>query len=369
MRIAFILPGFSAHPNDWAIPALLNLTQTLAQQHELYIFSQRYPAKGIYTFRGLTHIALGGGQNFGLASAKIWLQSRQAIIQQHQKTPFDLLHAFWADEAGFSAVMAGIHLQRPVIVSIGGGELTHLPNYGAQRFLTRRLTTRFALKKATIITAGSPYQLDLCRQHHLPEQKLRLAPLGVKTFPNYQSPNLHKQSVVSIIQAASLIPVKNQTLLLETLHLVKKSRPNIHLNLLGSGPLQIELLNLANRLKLSHNITWHGQIPYPDMPQLYQQSHLYLQTSEHESQGMAVLEAMACAVPVVGTPVGVVKTIACRPATFSAEVLAQQIIEILRDGPNYQQLRQQARQIIAENFSLPITVAKFLKIYKDTLNA
>jgi glycosyltransferase involved in cell wall biosynthesis len=183
IRIAFIAPGFSAHANDWAIPALLNLARTLAQTHELHIFSQRYPARGLYQFDGLTHHAVGGGQNFGLTSARIWLQTSQTIIRQHRQTPFDVLHAFWADEAGFSAALAGFRLKRPVVVSLGGGELTNLPDlhYGAQRFLVRRLTTRYALKKATLITAGSNYQLDLCRAHHVPEPKLRLAPLGVDT--------------------------------------------------------------------------------------------------------------------------------------------------------------------------------------------
>jgi hypothetical protein len=60
LQIALVLPGFSAHPTDWAIPALQNLAIELAQHCNLHIFSQRYPAKGIYRFNGFTHHALGG---------------------------------------------------------------------------------------------------------------------------------------------------------------------------------------------------------------------------------------------------------------------------------------------------------------------
>lgn len=386
MRIAVITPGFSAHANDWAIPALQNLACGLALHHEIHIFSQRYPVQGVYHFGGLTHHALGGGQNFGLTSAKIWLQSAQAVARQHRQTPFDLLHAFWVDEAGFSAALVAGWLKKPVVVSLGGGELTNLPdiNYGARRFLVRRLTTRYALNRATLVTAGSTYQLDLCRAHQVPEAKLRLAPLGVDTDlfqpspPSTPSPPIQNlkskiptgQSFQNpvIVQAASLLPVKNQHLLLQVLHLVKPEIPQIKLNLAGTGPLQTELVDLAQALSLKPNIMWQQALGYSKMAQLYRASHLYLQTSRHESQGMAVLEAMACGLPLVGTPVGVARELACLPPQASAEALAAQVIEVFGDEARYQALRRQARQIIEAEYSLPVTTHNFLKIYAEALN-
>lgn len=394
MRIALITPGFSAHADDWAIPALLNLARTLAQTHEIHVFSQRYPAQGIYHIEGLMHHAIGGGQKFGLPSARIWLHTTQAIIRQHRQTPFDLLHAFWADEAGFSAALAGAWLKQPVVVSLGGGELCRLPDihYGAQRFLARRLTTRYALTQAVLVTAGSNYQLDLCRAHNIPELKLRLAPLGVDTnlfqpapqinqipWPTRQgrqnSPpkgqsKIHAQmgspkskiSHPTLVQAASLLPVKNQPLLLQVLSLVKQELPQIILNLAGTGPLKEKLTSLAEKLGLNQNIVWQ-QLTYPRMAQLYQESHLYLQTSRHESQGLAVLEAMACGLPVVGTPVGVVRDVACLPPQTSVETLAAQVIRIFSDESHYQELCQQARQISESRYSLPITTRVFSEIY------
>jgi glycosyltransferase involved in cell wall biosynthesis len=376
MRIALITPGFSAYANDWAIPALLNLTRALARRHEIHVFSQRYPPEGHYHFDGLTHHALGGGQKFGLASLRLWLHTAQAITQQHRQTPFDLLHAFWADEAGFSAALAGAWLKRPVLVSLGGGELIHRPDlaYGAQRFLTRRLTTRLALQRASLTTAGSNYQLDLCRAHHLPQSKLRLAPLGVDTDlfqpahpltskvltfqpANFQPPTL--------VQAASFLPVKNQSLLLQILSLVKLELPAIKLNLAGSGPLQAELQHLARHLKIEDNIAWRQYLPYPQIPALYQESHLYLQTSHHESQGMAVLEAMACSRPALGTPVGVAREVAALPAQFSAEALAAQVVEVFKDETRYHQMGQQARQTVEARYSLAVVTDTFSTLYQE----
>jgi len=371
MRVALILPGFSATTADWAIPALQNLVQQLGQQVDLHIFSQRYPTPGAYNFEGIPHHALGGGQNFGIQSLRIWLRSSQAIIAQHQQTPFDLLHAFWADEAGFSAAIAAQKIKRPLVVSLGGGELTHLPDiaYGAQRFLVRRLTTRFALRQATRVTAGSNYQLDLCRQHRVPLAKLRLVPLGVDTHrfqPPSAKPDLHQHP--ALIQVASLLPVKNQALLLQTLHHLKQKLPHITLHLVGSGPLEKGLVALSHELKVHENIRWYSQVGYPELPALFQQAHLYVQTSRHESQGMAVLEGLACGVPMIGTPVGVGPEVAGWPPQTGAEALAQQAAQILQDEAGYLAQAQAAREVAESQYTLAKTTANFINIYQEIVD-
>jgi len=406
MRIALILPGFSAHAHDWAIPALQHLVTKLAQQHDVHIFSLRYPPKGIYHFQdlrqhltpalsyvgegaksppdvggikggrprngvsphfnGLTHHAIGG-QGYGLKSVAIIGQTVQAIYRQHQQTPFDLLHAFWADEPALCAMFAQKLLKRSVMVNLGGWELSHLPHiaYGAQRIFSRRLMIRYVLHHAHIIAAGSAYQLNLARQHGVSPHKLHFAPLGVDT--NHFMPPLQKLSLTqpALIQIASLIPVKNHTLLLQTLHLVKAVIPHIHLHLVGTGPLEKELKSLAQQLGITENITWHAQVPHLELPALYHQAHLYVQSSWHESQGMAVLEAMACGLPVIGTPVGLMPEVACLPPTFIATQLAAQIIAIFSNPHFYQTATQQARQIVADKFSLPATTNTFETLYQS----
>jgi glycosyltransferase involved in cell wall biosynthesis len=369
MRIALVLPGFSAYAADWAIPALQQLALSLHEQHEVIVFSQRYPARGQYRLNGIDHMATGGNQRFGLPSLKIWLQSCAAVVRQHRHTPFDVVHAFWADEAGFSAVLAGTIIRRPVVVSIGGGELTHLPDiaYGAQRFLVRRLTTRVALKRADRVTAGSTYQLNICRAFGVTESTLRWAPLGVDTNLFQPGPDSGREIPPAVAQAASLLPVKNQALLLEIVTQAREKLPELTLHLAGDGPNQEPLQQLAYQLDLSQNIVWHKRVPYQRMPAFYHEAAIYLQSSYHESQGMAVLEAMACGLPAAGTAVGVLPDVSSLLLRRSSQKLATQIVDLIKNNDHYRMLSEQARMIAVEKYSLPVTTRNYLDIYADIL--
>ncbi|MCB0213734.1 MAG: glycosyltransferase family 4 protein [Anaerolineae bacterium] len=369
MRIAMVVPGFSAHPGDWAIPALQNLIVALAEQHQVHLFSLRYPAKGSYRFVNFDHTAIGGGQQFGWRSASIYSQTARAIVQQHRRTPFDLIHAFWADEPGLAAALAAQLIRRPLVVRLGGWDLTNVPqiNYGAQRILSRRLMVGYALHRAAAIQANSAYQVLQCHQQKLPTAKVHYIPAGVD-IERFQPPAAKPPiAAPKLVQAASLIPVKNQALLFDIVGRVARRYPATELHLAGVGTLAGELKALADRCNITQNVIWHKKIAYPDIPQLYHGCHLYVQTSWHESQGMAVLEAMACGLPVVGTPVGVVPEVACLPADWSADALATQILSVFENGDGYKMWSQQARQTVEDRFSVPVVVSQLLRLYETVV--
>jgi glycosyltransferase involved in cell wall biosynthesis len=161
-----------------------------------------------------------------------------------------------------------------------------------------------------------------------------------------------------------LSPVKNQTLLIEALQLIRQRHPAVRLHLVGDGPRRQFLIRQASQLGLSEAITWPGAISHPLLPPVYQQGHIYVQSSRHESQGMAALEGMACGLPLVATPVGVARELACQPPSESAAGLAEGVLAALQQPDSYFSLRQQARANIEEHFSLSHSVATFRQLYE-----
>ncbi len=101
---------------------------------------------------------------------------------------------------------------------------------------------------------------------------------------------------------AALVGHKDQATLIRSAAHVLEREPKARFLLIGSGPLERELKNLADELIVSHAVHFVGQVSDP-RPWL-QSMDLYVQPSWGEGMGSVLLEAMACGVPIVATTAG-----------------------------------------------------------------
>ncbi|HET9518420.1 MAG TPA: glycosyltransferase [Actinoplanes sp.] len=72
----------------------------------------------------------------------------------------------------------------------------------------------------------------------------------------------------------------------------------------GGDPYAHSLRRLAGRCQVSDRVAMVGAVPADDMPLWYRSADLSAAIPWYESTGLTTLEAMACGVPVIGTPVG-----------------------------------------------------------------
>lgn len=364
MKIALIVPGFSSNEQDWCIPALLDYVRALSRTDEVHVFTLRWPEwNARYSVFGADVWALGGRARLGPRVVGLWARALGAISAEHRRAPFDVLHAFWADEPGWVAALAGARLRRPVLLSLAGGELVGLADigYGLQRLPGRRALVRWLMRRAALVTGGSDYLLGLARAH-LPgrqQHRLRRAPLGVdltRFTPGAAPANDH----VIGLNVGALYPVKDQALLLRALARLPET---VSVRIAGQGPLLAQLQGLAAGLGLAARVQFLGPVDHGALPAVYAGASVFVQTSRHEAQGMALLEAAACGVPAVGTPVGVLPEVGL-PAADEA-TLAETLGGLLGDPARRKALGQAARERVEEEFSLEGTMRRFRALYGE----
>lgn len=374
MKIGIVLPGFSASETDWCIPALLDLARCLSGRPDidLHLFPLRYPwTREPYTvFNAFVH-PIGGANARAHSRVPVLTRAIRTIRHEHAQAPFNLLHAFWADEPGFVTVVCATMLRIPAVVSLAGGELVRLPDirYGGQLYAANRLMTRIAMRFATTITAGSRYLLDLARPRAR-KANLRRFSLGVDLtrFTQTARPWTSDGSL-RILNVASLVPVKDQDTLLRAFAVTGREVPSAELHLVGAGPLRESLQFRADELGLGDRVVFHGEVNHEQLPDLYRSADVCVLSSRFEAQGMVVLEAAACGTPTVGTSVGVVPELSPSGTVDVGdfEALARQLIQIGHDRARRDHIAAQARSLVGAEFGLDITIERLLALYFDIL--
>ena len=110
--------------------------------------------------------------------------------------------------------------------------------------------------------------------------------------------------------AATMAPGKDQRTLIRAVAIARRQRPDIELVLMGDGPLRPELEALAAEVLPAGACTFTGQLSEAELAERLRGLDLSAHCTQGETQSVAILQAQASGLPVVGTRVeGVVGAI------------------------------------------------------------
>jgi glycosyltransferase involved in cell wall biosynthesis len=104
---------------------------------------------------------------------------------------------------------------------------------------------------------------------------------------------------VVLLVVSRLVREKNLDFLLDAFRLVARTVPRAFLLVAGEGPHRAHLERRAHRLGIGGRTIFAGLVPHEEVASVYQAADLFVFPSVIESQGLVVLEALACGLPVV----------------------------------------------------------------------
>jgi len=143
-------------------------------------------------------------------------------------------------------------------------------------------------------------------------------------------------AVVRLIFLGSLAQrYKGLHVLLNAMRLCIQRGMQLELNVLGDGEYRVEYEGLAAQLGLRMAVTFHGQVASgTEVFRHLQSSDLFVMPSLTEGLPRAMLEAMACGLPCIGSAVGGIPELLAAEDTFAsgdAAALAELIEAVLSD--------------------------------------
>lgn len=229
---------------------------------------------------------------------------------------------------------------------LGQGFLGRLSQFTAQAELT------LLRRAAAVICVSQSVKQDLLRITDIPEDRVHVVYNGVdhrRFHPRYRPEARQRAALMLgieppyVLALASPEPRKNIRRLLEAYaRLPRQDLPRLVLAGAadwGHGPIYATVQELG----LEPYVRFTGYVPEAVLPDLYGGARLFVFPSLYEGFGLPVLEALACATPVVASNRGGIPEIAGQAAIlvdpYDVDALADAMLRVLQD----KQLRDELR--------------------------
>lgn len=183
------------------------------------------------------------------------------------------------------------------------------------------------------------------------------------------------QPTGKILAVARLVEKKGLKYLLEAFGMLLKSRGDLTLTIVGSGPLEADLKNMVQHLNIGHAVEWKGTLDKKSVLEIYRLADVLVVPSviapNGDIDGMpnVVLEALACEVPVVASDLPGIREAVVPGKTGllvapgDSVALAQTLTSLLDDRSLHAQLKQAGRRYVVEQFDLGKTRVPLLHLF------
>ncbi len=176
-----------------------------------------------------------------------------------------------------------------------------------------------------------------------------------------------------LLWAGRVEPQKRLDVLLSAFQSVASTHPTVRLRIVGGGTQLDEMRALARELGIADRVDFTGRIAPDAVPQMFNESTLFVMSSDYEGLPMAALEAGQLGRPMVCTDAGGTAEAVIPGETGlvvppeDPEGLAAALLDLLNDRPKTERFAAAARAFIDESFSLAGCAAAYDRLYTEVL--
>lgn len=231
-----------------------------------------------------------------------------AVLRLKRHFQFDLIDAHFAYPDGFAAALLARLLRRALIITIRGDEVR------LARYPLRRLQMRFALKTGRVISVSDSLR-QVAGKLGIPPETARVVPNAVDSDRfRLSDRGLARQQLglpldrTVLLSVGSLIERKGHHRILEILPELIRRKPDLLYVIVGDprrGDTHAKLLETLVRAgALGDHVRFVRSQPHDAIPKWMAAADLFCLATRWEGWCNALMEALACGLPVVTTAVG-----------------------------------------------------------------
>lgn len=184
----------------------------------------------------------------------------------------------------------------------------------------------------------------------------------------YEKYKLNK-NYKTLLSLGRVDPEKNVGLVIDAFIKVKRQLSGVQLVIVGDG---VDKARLEKKVAKYDDIHFLGRIVPPELYKVYQLGDVFVTASEIETQGIVLIEAAACGLPIIAVDKGAVKEVCitgengylCRPGDINE--ISEAMVKILTNDKKYKEFSRNSLAIAAEH-NFEKTLDKFINIYNKVI--
>lgn len=361
MKIAYLAARNSIHTVRW-------LNAMVSSGHDVHLLTLHEGGDSLDGRIKVYQMPFGPFSGYFLNAP--WLRIKLRQIKPR------LLHIHYASGYGSLGTLSGFH---PRIVSIWGSDVYEFP---FRSRISRKLVSR-TLRTADQVTSSSQAMAEHTRRTFPGMRKINVIPFGIDIdrFRPDSPPN--DSGIIVVGSVKSLDPLYGIDIMVKAFseavrYLRTRSadlEKRLRLYIAGDGPSRSELEFLVLSLGLKERTTFAGQLVHDDVPKALSRLNIFVNTSNSESFGVAVLEASSCGLPVIVTDVGGLPEVVRDGKTGfvvpKGDILAtaEAIIKLASDPDLCRRQGEAGRKWVRERFSWKINVKTMEELYQQTITS
>ena len=243
--------------------------------------------------------------------------------------------------------------------------LTHFDSLSSAKW---RALFRFSYWLADAVITQSAAMDALYREYRLPSRSVHIRnPVAVDSILASAEEAIELSPTgkqINLIAAGRLVPEKGFDLLIEAL--VELNRKDVHLAILGEGRMRQELEDkIASASGNSIKLLGFKDNPYPYL----KASDCFILSSRSEGFPNVVLEAIACGLPVVSTPIPGIESILgdLHTAQIAREITAPALAEALSAMLSRMPLRSDRTVLV--QYDAPAVAREYMQLFQNVIQA
>jgi glycosyltransferase involved in cell wall biosynthesis len=306
--------------------------------------------------------------------------SLEKILYEHK---IDVIYSIMPIFSGYVALKAAEKMNIPTVMHLhmqienfgGMGELLN-----AIKFMVAKYISYFFVRSQMVI-CPSDFAKNILLDNHVKGNIVTISN-GVnlsefKMIPSedyqyvYKKYNLNKDKF-SIVGISRLSPEKSVDTSIRAMPFILKENPNTQLILISGGPLMGKFRRLVKKLNLENSVIFAGRIPEEDKVPLLNASDLFLHPSVTDLEGIVILEAMGCGLPILvsdSSNSAASTLIKDNGVTFTAKDymdLAEKANKLIKDKKKLEKMAELSLEVV-KDFDINKSISKLEDVFRKSI--